>query len=47
MSRLHRHTEALLRIETILHHKVYDKDVALLRDYIQREINTAFQDDKL
>lgn len=47
MSRLHKHTEALLRIETVLHNKVYDDDVTLLRDYIQREINTAFQDDKL
>lgn len=47
MSRLHAHTEALLRIETILHHKVYDENVELLRDYIQREINTAFQNDKL
>lgn len=45
MSRLHKHTEALLRIETVLHNKVYDEDVTLLRDYIQREINIAFKNE--
>ena len=45
MSRLHKHTEALLRIETVLYNKVYDEDVALLRDYIQREINIAFKNE--
>lgn len=45
MSRLHKHTEALLRIETVLHNKVYDDDVTLLRDYIQREINIAFKNE--
>lgn len=45
MSRLHKHTEALLRIETVLHNKIYDEDVTLLRDYIQREINIAFKNE--
>lgn len=45
MSRLHAHTEALLRIEIILNSNSYDGDAVLLKDSIQREINNAFQND--
>jgi len=43
MSRLDRHTEALLRIEIIINKKFWDKDIYLLKDDIQREINEALQ----
>lgn len=44
MSRLPRHTEALLRIEIIINKKFSD-DIVLLKDEIQREINIALQND--
>tara|TARA_R100001510_G_C7600282_1_gene167105 strand:- start:288 stop:422 length:135 start_codon:yes stop_codon:yes gene_type:complete len=44
MSRLDRHTEALLRIEIIINKKFSD-DIFLLKDEIQREINIALQNE--
>ena len=44
MSRLDRHTEALLRIEIIINKKFSD-DITLLKDEIQREIDIALQNE--
>ena len=46
MSRLDRHTEALLRIEIIINKKFSD-DIVLLKDEIQREINIALQNESV
>ena len=46
MSRLDRHTEALLRIEIIINKKFSD-DIVLLKEEIQREINIALQNESV
>ncbi len=43
MSRLDRHTEALLRIEIIIKKKFWDQAINLLKDEIQSKINEALQ----